>query len=334
MISIEIQMASLQLNQEEKKSTIKILSLDGGGVRGYLTASILANIENYLNHDKSEYKPLGEYFDLIVGTSTGAIIGGLLAKGETAARIKEIYEKDISFIFADEMKNSKLNIWSSKYKKKNLELKAKEYFGETTFARKDLVTNLLITSVDITTAKPRFYKSDYMVKNRTRVDEKLADAIIASASAPAYFPVSKEIEYSSYLVDGGIVANNPSLVALIDGIKLQKQNKCDKTILLSVGTGRVCEMPYDVQKLEDTQLGWLSNNKAIIELLMSAQSKLAEFQTEFLAKELDDIEYRRINPDLGQKIGLDEVAKIKILKNLADLYEVDREWIMKNIGDV
>lgn len=313
--------------------SLKVLSLDGGGVRGYLTASILANIEKYLNDGKSEYIPLGKYFDLISGTSTGAIIAGLLAKGVTAVKVKEIYEKDMAFIFSDEMKNSKLKIWSSKYKKTNLEGKAKEYFGETTFARKDLVTNLLVTTVDITTAKPRFYKSDYFTKNSTRVDELLADAIVASASAPAYFPLSKEIEYSSYLVDGGVVANNPSLVALIDGIKLQKQDNYDNTILLSVGTGRVCEMPYDVQKIEDTQLGWISNNKAIIELLMNSQSKLAEFQTEFLANELG-VEYKRLNPDLGQKVGLDEVAKIKVLKNLADLCEVDREWIMKYIGNV
>ena len=140
--------------------SLKVLSLDGGGVRGYLTASVLANIEKYLNDGKSEYIPLGKYFDLIAETSTGAIIAGLLAIGETAVRIKEIYEKDMAFIFSDEMKNSKLNIWSSKYKKTNLEEKAKEYFGETTFARKDLVSNLLVTTVDITTAKPRFYKSD------------------------------------------------------------------------------------------------------------------------------------------------------------------------------
>jgi len=319
--------------------SLTVLSLDGGGVRGYLTASILANIEKYLNDGKSKYIPLGKYFDLIAGTSTGAIIAGLLAKGETAVKVKEIYEKDMAFIFSDEMKNFECNImgipfsFSSKYNKTNFEAKAKEYFGKTTFARKDLVTNLLVTTVDITTAKPRFYKSDYFAKNSTRVDELIADGIVASASAPAYFPLSKEIEYSSYLVDGGVVANNSSLVALIDGIKLQKQDNYDNMTLLSVGTGKVCEMPYDVQKLEDTQLGWISNNKAIIELLMNSQSKLAEYQTEFLANELG-VEYKRLNPDLGQKVGLDEVAKIKVLKNIADLNEAHRKWIMKNIGDV
>lgn len=313
--------------------SLKVLSLDGGGVRGYLTTCILANVEKCLNAGKSEYVPLGKYFDLIAGTSTGAIIAGLLAVGKTAVEVKEIYEKDMAFIFSDEMKNSKLNIWSSKYKKTNLKAKAKEYFKELTFARKELVTNLLVTTVDATTAKPRFYKSNYFVKNATRVDEKLADAIVASASAPTYFPLSKEMEYSSYLVDGGVVANNPSLVALVDSIKLKKEKEYEKVVLLSIGTGQVCEMPYDVEKLEDTQLGWIKENKAIIELLMNSQSNLAEFQTEFLANELG-VEYKRLNPSLGQKVGLDEVAKIKVLKNLADLNETHREWIMRNIGDV
>lgn len=318
---------------------LKVLSLDGGGVRGYLTVCILANIEKYLNKGKSEYIHLGKYFDLIAGTSTGAIIAGLLAVGKSAVKVKEIYEKDMQEIFSDEMKNFEFNIkglplsFSSKYKKTNLEAKAKEYFKDKTFKRNDLVTSLLVTAVDITTAKPRFYKSDYFAKNSTRVDEKLSDAIVASASAPAYFPLSKEIEYSSYLIDGGVVANNPSLVALIDAIKLKKEKEYDKVVLLSVGTGQVCEMPYDVEKLEDTQLGWISNNKAIIELLMNSQSKLAEFQTQFLANELN-VEYKRLNPPLGVSVALDDAKKINVLKNLADIYEKDVEWIIKNIGDI
>jgi patatin-like phospholipase/acyl hydrolase len=309
---------------------LKVLSLDGGGVRGYLTISILANIEIILNQDTKEYTPLGKYFDLIAGTSTGAIIAGLLAIGKSAVEVKDIYEKDMQEIFSDEMKNSKYNVFKSKYKKDNLIKKANEYFGDKTFKRDDLVVNLLITVVDITTASPRFYKSDYFSKNITRVDEKLSDAIVASVSAPTYFPVAKDMEYSSYLVDGGVVANNPSLVALIDAIKIKKEKEYDNIVLLSVGTGQVCEMPYDVEKLEDTQIGWISNNKAIIELLMNSQSKLAEYQTQFLAEELD-VEYKRLNPSLGVSVALDDVSKIKVLKNLADIYEKDREWIIDNL---
>ena len=317
----------------------KILSLDGGGVRGYLTTIILLNIEKVLNRDKKEYLPLGKYFDLIAGTSTGAIIAGLLAIGKSAKEIKKIYEENIKKIFSDKMKNFNINIKGipiygrAKYKKDNLEEMAKKYFGDKTFSKKDLVTNLLISTVDITTAKPRFYKSDYFSRNVGRKDEKLKDAIVASASAPAFFPVAKELEYSSYLVDGGVSVNNPSLVALIDGLEICKQNSIENKniVLLSIGTGEMCEMPYNVEKLENTQIGWISENKAIIEILMTSQSKLAEFQTKFLCNTLE-IKYKRINPKLGQKIALDEYKKIDILKNLGDIYKEDEKWILENLN--
>ena len=312
----------------------KILSLDGGGVRGYLTTIILSNIEIVLNRNKKEFLSLGKYFDLIAGTSTGAIIAGLLAIGKSAREIKQIYEENIKEIFSDDMKNFKLNFFKSQYKKDNLEKMAEQYFKDKTFSKKDLITNLLISTVDLTTAKPRFYKSDYFSRSEGRKAEKLKDVIVASASAPAFFPVAKELEYSSYLFDGGVVANNPSLVALIDGLEICKQNGIENKniVLLSVGTGQICEMPYDVKKLEYTQIGWISENKAIIELLMTSQSKLAEFQTKFLCDTLE-IKYKRINPKLGQKIALDDYKKINILKNLGDIYKEDENWILGNLKD-
>jgi len=315
---------------------LRNLSLDGGGVRGYLTTIILSNIEIALNKDKDkdESKPLGKYFDLIAGTSTGAIIAGLLARGKYAVEIKEIYEENIKEIFSDEMKNFKFNIYKSQYKKDNLEKMANKYFEEKTFSKDDLITNLLITTVDLTTAKPRFYKSDYFSRNEGRKEELLSKAIVASASAPAFFPVAKDLEFSSYLVDGGVVANNPSLVALIDGLEICKQKSIENEniVLLSVGTGEMCEMPYDVTKLEDTQIGWISENKAIIELLMTSQSKLTEFQTKFLCDTLG-IKYKRLNPNLGQRIGLDEYEEIDILKNLGDIYKDDEKWVLENLKE-
>jgi len=309
----------------------KVLSLDGGGVRGYLSTIILTNIEIALNEDNYTFVPLGKYFDLIAGTSTGAIIAGLLAIGKSAKEIKKIYEENIKEIFSDEMKNF-MPLINSKYKKDNLEKMAEQYFEDKTFSKEDLITNLLVTSVDLTTAKPRFYKSDYFSRNEGKKAEKLKDAIVASASAPIYFPVAKELKYSSYLVDGGVVANNPSLVCLIDGLEICKQDNIDKEniILVSVGTGEMCEMPYDVKKLEDTQLRWIMQNKAIIELLMTSQTKLVEFQTKFLCDTFA-VNYKRINPKLGQKIGLDEYQKINMLKNLGDIYKEDEVWILENL---
>lgn len=84
---------------------MKILTLDGGGVRGFLTACILENIEKILNTKDESKKSLSEYFNLIAGTSTGAIIAGLLAIGKRADDIKALYQKDIPEIFSKKQKD-------------------------------------------------------------------------------------------------------------------------------------------------------------------------------------------------------------------------------------
>jgi len=249
---------------------MKILSLDGGGVRGYLTIMILEKIEKHLNNNDGTKKPLGEYFDLIAGTSTGAIIGGLLAIGKRAEEVRKLYENDIKEIFSDDMRRKSSDILSkAKYDKSALRAKAvsEEYFGDKTF--ENVKTHLLVTTVDITTMTPRFYKSAYNKKNIPRSDEKLADAILASASAPAYFPIEERLKYSSNLIDGGIVANNPSLVAMIDAFTFEKKPKHEDIILLSIGTGKICEIPYEIEPLKDASADWLLqiNQSKIIQLM-------------------------------------------------------------------
>ena len=345
----------------------RILSLDGGGVKGYLTTLILENVEKQLNYQDKTKKPLGEYFDLIAGTSTGAIIGGLLAIGKSAKEIRVIYEQDIKEIFSEEMKRKGIDLFlKSKYKKDNLRIKASEYFGDKTFD--DVDTPLLVTSVDITTMTPRFYKSAYSKKNRTRADEKLSSAIIASASAPSFFPIEENLKYSSSLIDGGIVANNPSLVALVDAFSFDLKPKEENLVLLSIGTGKVHEIPYKIESLKDGSTDWLVQinsqglsthlakksvakycrdyiyskvglrkekiniTNPLIEILMNSQSVLAEFQTKFLMEQYS-AEYKRINPNLGIKIQLDEAEKIDKLKNLADLDSDDTKWVLSNFKD-
>ena len=319
----------------------RILSLDGGGVRGYLTVMILENIEKQLNSRDGSDKPLCEYFDLIAGTSTGAIIGGLLAIGKKASEVREIYENDIKEIFSHDMRQFKIlnffpfNIIRTKYKKDNLRDKAVKYFRDSnnndlTFL--NVKTHLLVTSVDITTMTPRFHKSTYNKKNIPRADEKLSSAIIASSSAPAFFPIEENLKYSSNLIDGGIVANNPSLVALVDSFSFDEAPNKDDIVLLSIGTGKACEIPYEIDSLKDTSVKWLRQNgtSPLIEILMNSQSVLAEFQTSFLMEQLNcKMQYKRINPNLGVKIELDEAEKIDILKNLADLDQDNTQWVLK-----
>lgn len=329
---------------DDKK--FRILSLDGGGVRGYLSIRILENIEKHLNFKENIEMHLGERFDLIVGTSTGAIIAGLLAIGKSAEEIRKLYESDIPVIFGKNMKRNKVtSLLYPQYKPNELKKKAHIYFDDLTF--KDVKTDLIVTSVDISTMKPRFHKSDFADNNRGRVDEKVSSAIIASASAPVYFPVARDLKHSDYLIDGGIVANNPSMVGLVDALTFNRKSKrgtlkpqsLEDILLLSIGTGEQTEKPYDLKPLLNTGgLDWLfqlptsryEKSTPLIDILMASQAKLIEFQAKTLLETSSGL-YRRINPKLGSKMKLDDVNCFGELKNISDLVTDDIRWFNDNM---
>lgn len=337
----------------------RILSLDGGGIRGYLSIKILENIEKELNRESRKTIPIGERFDLIAGTSTGAIIAGLLAQGKSATEICKMYKDDIPIIFGKKMKRAfPFNIFPfslvlSKYKSIELEAKANEYFGDTTFG--DLKTDLLVTSVDITNMSLRLHKSDYLQRNHGRKSELLSKAILASTAAPAYFKVARGLNHSDYLIDGGVVANNPSLIAMIDALQFERKSKRNKEkpssisdiVLLSLGTGEIGTLPYNLKPLKDSSFDWLiepqislmppkfNTATPLIDILMETQAKLAEHQAQFLFDTHNNKEgYMRINPLLKSEVKLDDASKIPILNNLSDLNQKHINWIEKNLkGD-
>lgn len=307
-----------------------VLTLDGGGVKGYLTAKILRNIEQSLNELGKEDINLGQRFDLIVGTSTGGIIAAALAIGRSAKEIFELYETLIPKVFSNS------NIIGTKYSNVILKEELQNILGDLTLA--DVKTGLCLTSVDVENSSPRFHKSGYFDRNSNRLDEKLVDVVLASAAAPTFFPLIDTL-HSSNLTDGGIVANNPSLVGFIEALQLVEGRK-DDIALISIGTGEQCHMPYNVEKLKNGgKLSWIAQCKPrhllsnpikhigspLIELLMESQSKLAHHQTQFLLGE----KYLRINPKLSVSIELDDSEKIASLKNLADLNKSDLEKLKK-----
>lgn len=303
---------------------IKVLSLDGGGVKGYLSAKILANIELLLNEENKENINIGQRFDLIAGTSTGGIIACLLSVGISAKEIFELYEKLIPEIFSSKSRG----FLKPKYSNKILRQELKEKLGGKTL--KDVITKLCITSVDVENSSPRFHKSNYFDdgRNAPRQDEKLIDLALATSAAPTFFSLV-DTKYSTNLTDGGIVANNPSLVSVVDAMQIS--GDIQSVFLLSIGTGEQCHMPYDVDKLKSGgKFKWMLQFKVrnflsnwfkhigspLLELLMESQSKLAHFQTGFLLKEN---QYVRINPKLSVSVELDDKDKIDSLKNLADI---------------
>ena len=330
----------------ENSRKFRILSLDGGGVRGYLSIRLLENIEKHLNEKEGNVKPLGERFDLIVGTSTGAIIAGLLAIGKSAKEIRELYEQDIQVVFGNQVKRNLLfRFIFSKYKSDGLQEKANRYFGDRTF--EEVETDLIVTSVDISNMNPRFHKSNFADKNNKRSTEKLASAIVASASAPSFFPAARDLKHSDYLIDGGIVTNNPSLVGVVDALTFERASKRGTSrptglhdiLLLSIGTGEQTDKSYDLKPLLNAgKLDWLIQlplgkynlNSPIIEIMMYSQAKVIEFQTKTLLETHSGI-YRRINPKLASKMKLDDTDCFGELKNISDLQTDDYKWLNENM---
>jgi patatin-like phospholipase/acyl hydrolase len=317
-----------------KMENFKILSLDGGGVRGYLSILILEKLEKALNRILNEEKVIAERFDLIAGTSTGGIIAAALAVHKSAKEIREIYEKMMKTVFTPTSKGIK----KPKYNQKILKKILKEIFEDKTL--NDVKTHLCITSVDIATSKPKFFKSPYLDIYHQRADEKLVDITLATSAAPVFFPLAST-KHFHFLADGGLIANNPSMIAVLEGYKITKD--FEKIKLLSIGTGEMTKMPYDVKKIEEYGgvIAWALNKSPkellsiiskketvipLIEVLINAQSKLIDSQVKTILKEEN---FLRINPPLSQDIRLDEADKIDILKNLASLG--DSEEIIKKV---
>jgi patatin-like phospholipase/acyl hydrolase len=304
----------------------RILSIDGGGTRGILPARLITNIAQRLN----DGRPFIHNFDLIAGTSTGGIIALGLALGIEPNKIVELYENLIPIVFG----KKRFNLLKSKYDSGVLQDELKEFFGDSTLA--DLKADVVITSVSLQNATPRLYKTDYFTRNQGREDEKILDIALGTSAAPTYFN-SHTCKYSSNLIDGGVCANNPSMIALTDALYFKRDSKSGGRIpfgdiganrlgniaLLSLGTGDQCAMPYDYKKLATGgKLHWAGN---IFQIVTDSQSKLIDFQIKSF---LED-RYKRVNPKLTFASSLDDIDAPEYTKNLSDIPVDLAAWLDK-----
>ena len=168
----------------------RILSLDGGGIRGVVAAKMLSLIERQIE------QPLNEYFDLITGTSTGSILATAIATGRSSEEIVELYRKKSSIIFPYESRFSlkrlglilKHGISAPKYSDQGLIQVLKEIFGDKTIF--DVLSPLLlIVAYDTIEREPIIFKSWRQDKGYGNIP--LWETCVSSASAPTYFPAHK-----------------------------------------------------------------------------------------------------------------------------------------------
>jgi patatin-like phospholipase/acyl hydrolase len=305
-----------------------ILSLDGGGIRGVLTARLLERL--------LQAKPgFLDRVDLFAGTSTGSILAIGLARGLSPTELVSLYVKEGPHIFHRDVLHDLGSLWGfrrARYQTRRRYDGIYPYIGDGTLA--DLLPRHVLVATYQLDAKneiepvpptdPQTWKAKFF-HNYEGPDsdggQKCIEVIMRSSAAPTYFPI-----YEGF-IDGGVVANNPSVCALAQAVNDKAGGKQDikNVVLLSLGTGR--KMTNITSRNGDWGLEEWGLN--LVELIFESGSGLADYQCRQL---LGDC-YRRIDPDLKASIGLDAVDRIDALIAKADEYDltgilkwIDQRW--------
>jgi len=336
-------------NDFEKPSNtphpFRILALDGGGIRGAFTAAVLAEIENRLG------SPIGDFFDLVAGTSTGGIIATGIAAGLPASRIVDFYRQEGPVVFSPRPKIRAGNwrwrlvapiarfftkkvvgislddLLQTKYDNEPLRTALTEVFGSKLIG--DLIKcRMVVPAVDISVGRTKVFKTPHLPNLTRDRHYSLVDVLLGTTAAPTYFPHAT-LRADAVIVDGGLWANNPGLVAYTEAMKIREccTRPCDPQFapediyVLSIGTG---EPRYSLSPPGSRAgLGWWGPK--VFDVSSISQSQGVHFQLKYL---LND-RYRRLNFELPDSTWtLDSIERIAPLihqgqtlahDNLADL---------------
>jgi patatin-like phospholipase/acyl hydrolase len=285
---------------------VKILSIDGGGIRGLIPAMVLAKIEEMTS------KPICKLFNFISGTSTGGIIALCLTKPSnnnkdipeySAQDIVNLYVENGKKIFSSNILHKIISfngLFDEKYSSGGIESLLKKYLGTSRLS--DCLTNVLIPSYEIGLRRPFFFKNWHA---KSKDDKKnnfyMWQVARATSAAPTYFePFKLEIDNdNSYcFIDGGVFANNPAMCAFADAKVIYKD--IEDILIVSLGTGEFTRsIPYD--KAKDWGLAkWA---KPILDTIFDGESDTVDYQLRQLLKRNN---YYRIQASL-EKLGKDEI---------------------------
>jgi len=205
----------------------QLLSLDGGGSRGLFTAALLAAIEEDLGVSVTDH------FDLIAGTSTGGIIAIALGLGLKPREIVEFYVEYSPLIFGNPFKTRSILQWfMRKYSAQPLKDALKTTLQERLLG--ESTKRLVIPCYELGADDVYIFRTAHA--ERLKRDHKVAAwrVALATSAAPTYFPAHRSVDQLR-LIDGGIWANNPAMVALIESFGTLKV-PLERTHLLSIGT--------------------------------------------------------------------------------------------------
>lgn len=204
-------------------SPFQILSLDGGGLKGMFSAAVLAEMETLLKTD------VASHFDLISGTSTGGLIALALGAGCFPAEIVDIYTELGAMVFGRPRRLRR--IFRPKHGAEGLRSALDRIFGERLL--RDSKRCLLIPSYSLIGADVYIFKTPHHSRFYRDGNERMVDVAMATTAAPTYFPAAQL--RNNRLIDGGVWANNPALVAIAEAHSTFEVDLADIR-MLSLGT--------------------------------------------------------------------------------------------------
>lgn len=325
----------------------RILSIDGGGIRGIIPARVLEILEQELAVTDPG-KKLYEHFDLICGTSTGAILAIAIALGIPAADLVHFYKEHAKIIFPKwflkVLPRKTRAIITTVYSNKHLRRKLQEIYTAANNGVEplldDLKTAVCIPVFNGNDGQINVLKTRHLPEYKRDYKLPAHEVAIASSSAPVYFP-PHSFSFSNKhgtgqnvnMIDGGIFANNPSLVGLLEATEKLGHDFADVR-LLSIGTGKGRHIIKSSWKPKDIWY-WLFPKPRLLDIILDSQAQITEQYLSFLqrtaAKKGETFEYLRVQYDLGgDTIDLNSSRQ----KDIQRLESIGDELAKNNINQI
>lgn len=343
---------------------MRILSIDGGGIRGILPGQILVALEEKLQRQNGNKEArIADYFDLIAGTSTGGILTCLyLCPGKeeperprfSACEAVNFYLErgdDIFDVSLWQRLSSGDGLWDEKYSEDDLEKYLKAYFEDLKLS--ELLKPCLITAYNIKRRKTHFF-GQHKAKERAKDDFLVRDVARATSAAPTYFEVPRVLNLLSPpepypLIDGGVFANNPALCAYAEARTFPEKPTAKDMFILSLGTKvtkternwdnqkerKKSQKSYSYKEAKDWGLaGWL---RPVLDIMMSGVAETTDYQLEQIFSSVNKCDqYVRIEPHLaGASPDLDDATSenLQALEEAGEQCAKEKDDVLNRVAE-
>ena len=292
----------------------RILSIDGGGIRGLFTCVVLQRLEE-------EVPGWLDRVDLIAGTSTGGIMALGLAYGLSPTTLRNLYYEKGPLIFRDSLADDLADLGKlvgADYDIEPLEKELRDILGDTRLG--ELQKRVIISTFDLDNGHPDDSRRRWKPKFFHNFPGSDSDGNVLAykvglytAAAPTYFPT-----VDGY-IDGGVAANNPSMAALTQTqdlrCEIEDRPTLDEIRLLSLGTGQV---PYFIEG-DRHDWGYAQWAKPLVSIMLDGSSGIADYQ----CRQLLGANYHRFTATLERPIGLDEWQRRSELVRIGQRVSLD-----------